>query len=89
MGRLPFDLQIHTFIAAAERRIADLSYKQHLALYLFKKRLLRVLPTKVINYPECDLFYVRTVVEMHLHMLITKDYMGVSRHLPNIVVYLK
>jgi hypothetical protein len=50
-GRLPFDLPTHTFIAEAEKRVADISHKQHLALYLFKKRLLRVLHSKVVNYP--------------------------------------
>jgi hypothetical protein len=88
-GRLPFDLLTHTFITEAERRVADLSYNQHLAMYLFKKRLLRVLPGKIINYPECALFYVRTVIEIHLHMFMAKDYIGVARQFPSVVMYLK
>jgi hypothetical protein len=79
MGRLPFDLSTHTFIAEAEGRIADMSHKLHLALYVFKKRLLRVFPSKVINYPEYALFYIRTVVEMYLHMFMAKEYIGVAR----------
>jgi hypothetical protein len=63
--------------------------KQHFALYVFKKRLLRVLPNKVINYPECALFYVRIVVEMHLHMFMAKEYIGVARQLPTVVEYLR
>jgi hypothetical protein len=44
---------------------------------------------KVINHPECALFYVRTVVEMHLHMFMAEEYIGVARQLPNVVGYLK
>jgi hypothetical protein len=88
-GKLPFDLPIHTFIAEAERRIANLSRQQHLFSYLFKKRLLQVLPSKVINHPECALFYVRTVVEMYLHMFMAKEYIGVARQLPIVVKYIK
>jgi hypothetical protein len=84
-----FDLPTHTFIAEAEKRIADLSRKQHLAVYLFKKRLLRVLPSKVINHPEYAFFYVRIVVEMHLHMFMAEEYIGVARQLPIVVAYLK
>jgi hypothetical protein len=82
-------LLTHTFIAEADKLIANLSYKQHLALYIFKKRLLRVLLSKVINHPEYALFCVRIVVEMHLHMFLAKDYIGVARLLPSAVVYLK
>jgi hypothetical protein len=89
MGRLPFDLPTHTFITEAEKRITDMSYKQHLAVYIFKKRLLRALPSKVINHPEYALFYIRIVVEMHLHMFMAKEYIGVARWLPSVVAYLK
>jgi hypothetical protein len=82
-------LPIHTFIYEAEKRVADVSRKQHLALYLFKKRLLRVLPNKVINHPECALFYERIVVEMHLHMFMAEEYIGVARQLPSVIAYLK
>jgi hypothetical protein len=88
-GRLPLDMPTHIFIAEAEIRVADMSVKQHLALYLFKKRLLRVLPRKVANYPKFALFYIRIVVEMHLHMFMAKEYRGISKQLPNIIVYLK
>jgi hypothetical protein len=44
---------------------------------------------KMINYPEYTLFYVRTVVEMHLHMFMAEEYIGVARQLPNIVAYLR
>jgi hypothetical protein len=63
--------------------------EQHLALYVFKKRLLRALLNKVINYPEYALFYVRTVVEMHLHIFMAKEYIGVARQLSNVVAYLR
>jgi hypothetical protein len=82
-------MPIRTFIAKAEKRIADLSYKQHLSLYLFKKRLLRVLPSKVINHPEYALFYIRTVVEMHLHMFMAEEYIRVGSQLPSVIAYLE
>jgi hypothetical protein len=88
-GRLPFDLPTDTFVAEAERRIANLSRQQHLFSYLFKKRLLQVLPSKVINHPECTLFYVRLVVEMYLHMFMAKEYIGIVRQLPTVLEYLK
>jgi hypothetical protein len=48
-----------------------------------------VLPSKVINHPECALFYVRTVVEMHLHMLMAEEYRDLARQLPIVVAYMK
>jgi hypothetical protein len=89
MGRLPFDMPIITSIVDAKKRLADLSRTQHLTLYLFKKRLLRVLLNKVINYPECALFSIRTVVEMHLHMFMSEDYIGITHQLLKAVAYLK
>jgi hypothetical protein len=76
-------------MAEAEEQIADLPYKQHLALYLFKKRLLRALFNKAISKPEYALFYVRTVVEMYLHMFMAKEYIGVARQLPSVTAYLR
>jgi hypothetical protein len=48
-----------------------------------------MLPSKVINHPECTVFYVRTVIETHLHMFMAEEYIGVARQLPSVVAYLK
>jgi hypothetical protein len=42
-----------------------------------------------MNYPEYALFYVRIVVEMHLHMFMAEEYIGVARQLPIAIAYLK
>jgi hypothetical protein len=38
--------------------------------------------------PELGLFYVRTVVEMYLHMFMAEDYKGVIRQLPSAIHFL-
>jgi hypothetical protein len=88
-SRLPFGLPTHTFIAEAEKRRVKLPRKQHLALYLFKKRLLRVMPSKVNNNPEYALFCVHTVAEMHLHMFMAEECLHIARQLPKIVTHLR
>jgi hypothetical protein len=88
-GELPLNLSIQIFVAEGETRVTNLSHKQHLAVYMLKKRLLRALPQKVINHPEHALFYMQTVVEIYLHMYMAKEYVGVIRQLPNAVTYLR
>jgi hypothetical protein len=48
-----------------------------------------VLSSKVINYLEYGLFYVRTVIEMHLHMFMAEEYIGVARQFPRVITHLK
>jgi hypothetical protein len=59
-----------------------MTYHQHLRLYLFKKRLLKVLGRRRKEKPKFGLFYIRTVIEIHLHMFMAEDYKGIVRQLP-------
>jgi hypothetical protein len=83
-----FGLRTGSLFHEAEVRIADLTYQQHIRLYLFKKRLLRVLDKRRRERPEFGLFYVRTMVEIHLHMFMAEDYKGIAQQLPSAIQFL-
>jgi hypothetical protein len=69
-------------------RVADLTCQQHFRLYIFKKRLLKVLGKRRKERPELGLLYVRTVMEIHIHMFMAEDYNGIVQQLPLAIKFL-
>lgn len=72
-GALPLDMPMEQFVSEAEQRLRQLPKEVHFRCYIFKKKLLEVIPGKCEEYPEFRLLYARTIVETALHEFVAGD----------------